>query len=159
MKNVILSLAVCLFAPTLLFAQELESIPADEVQLWSGRLIAAAGKLENLQVKIEGDTGKANGVHVPEKLGIMVVPQKDLQENDELVEKLQAEGGTALGYLFAYRLVPVVDNKRVDDGRLRTVKMTDNDGDETRSTCSCWRGGNCPTMTTGSMSTAPTRSR
>jgi hypothetical protein len=121
---------LCLAVPACLVAQDLESIPTDQARAFGERLVELAEKVEGAQVKVEGDASLANGVHLPEELGILVIPQKDLKESEELAEKFKAEKGTPLAYLFAYRVVPVVDGKRVPASRLHTIKAVDGEGKE-----------------------------
>ena len=123
MKKMILTLAVCLFSPSLVMGDDLESIPLEAAQEIGALLAKQADKIEKLQVKVQANVEKANGVHVPDG-GLLVLPQKDLKENEELDAKLQTESGTSLGYLFALRVVPIVNGKRIDATRLRTVKIS-----------------------------------
>ena len=117
-------------APSFLLADELDLIPTEEAQKWGARLSQAAAKVENPQITIEADAIKANGVHVPDLLGMIVVPQKDLKESEELAKKFKNESGAALGFLFAYHLLPIIDGSPVDAKRLRTVKVNDDDSTE-----------------------------
>lgn len=119
---------VMVLVPTLLSAQDLESIPADEARAFGARLVELAGKLDAPQVKIVANAEQANGVHVPDKVGVLIVPQQDLKETEELAESFKSDPGAPLGYLFAYHIVPLVDGQRVEASRLRTVKLTGDDG-------------------------------
>ncbi len=123
-------LAVFLVSPSLLVGDDLESIPLETAQKYGAELAKQADRIEKPQVKVQADSRKANGVHVPDELGLLVVPQEDLEENEEFVAKLQAESGTSLGYLFSLRVVPIVNGKRIDAKRLRTVKISDDNGEE-----------------------------
>lgn len=117
-------------APSFVLANELDSIPTEEAQKWGARLSQAAAKVENPQVTIEADANKANGVHIPDLLGMIVVPQTDLKESEELAKRFKNESGAALGYLFAHHLLPIIDGSPVDAKRLRTVKVSDDDSPE-----------------------------
>lgn len=81
---------------------------------------------EKPRFKIEADSAKSVGLHIPEKTGLLVAPQKDLQEGE--AEGYAAETGKPLGFLFLYRMAPAVDGKPVDAARLHTVKITNDDG-------------------------------
>ncbi len=131
MKNFV-HVAACLFVifPTLLAAQELDTVQGEEAVKWGARLAKLAAKIEKPQVKIDPDPDRTNGVHVPDTLGLMVVPQKDLKESEELAAKFKEDAGAAIGYLFAYRVAPVIDGKTPDAGHLRNLKVTDDEGAE-----------------------------
>ena len=133
MKKSMFVAAACLSfvsASIVLGAESLESIPEDDAQKFGAAMAKAASKIEDAQVKVEGDAKKANGVHVPETVGVLVVPQKDLVESEELAAKFKEEKGAPLAYLFAYHLVPVIDGNRVDASKLRTVSIQDDSGSE-----------------------------
>jgi hypothetical protein len=116
-----------LFVPAFVVAQELEAIPEEHVRKMAPSLIEQAGKFE-YKIKIDADVEKANGFHLPKKLGALIVPQKDLKESEELAAKFQNEPGASIGYLFLFHLVPIVDGKRADASRLKTVTVADKDG-------------------------------
>lgn len=110
-------------------ADDLQAIGKDDAQRFGKILSEAAAKLEKPQVKIDGDADKAVGLHAPEKLGMLLVPQKDLKESEELEEKFKADTGASLAYLFLYHLVPVIDGQPVDGSRLRSVTLTGDNGE------------------------------
>ncbi len=122
-----LSLVCSSFA---LAAESLEAIPQDEAQKFGASMAKAASKIENPQITIDGDAKKANGAHVPDAVGVLVVPQKDLVESEEYAAKFKEEKGAALAYMFAYHLVPVIDGQTVDASKLRTISIYDDDGNE-----------------------------
>ena len=130
MVRSLLAAALFVVAPAAISAQDLESIPAEQVHDIGQALLEQVGKGEPLAVKIEADVTKANGVHVPKKLGLLLIPQKDLAESEELAAQFKTESGAPLAYLFCYRVVPVLDGKLVAADRLRTVKLSDNRGNE-----------------------------
>jgi len=107
-----------------------EPLEAGFAEEFGKRFVAVADQFEQPQIKIQADPRKANGVHVPDKVGVLVVPQKDLQESEELAAQFKTDKGAALGLLFMYHAVPVLDDKAVDVGQLRPVKFTDDDGKE-----------------------------
>ena len=119
-----------MLVPSLLVAQEVEAIPEDFVRRLAPKLVEEAGKLDQPKIKIEADVEKANGVHLPGKLGALIVPQKELKESEELAAKFKSELGAPLAYLFVRELVPIVDGKKLDAAKMRTVSITDNDGKE-----------------------------
>ena len=122
--------AILVAAPAVLAAQDLESVSAEQARRISQALLELVGKAEPLAIKIEADVAKVNGVHVPDKLGLLVIPQKDLAESEELAAQFKTESGAPLAYLFTYRVVPVIDGKLVGADRLRTVKVSDSRGEE-----------------------------
>ena len=106
----------------------LTPIEPDMAKAFGKRLSEEAAKLEKPQIKIEADSEKANGVHAPDKMGIIVVPQKDLKESEELAAKFKTEKGASLAYLFMYHVVPVIDGKAVDVSQLRSLKIEGDNG-------------------------------
>ena len=94
------------------------------------RLSEEAAKLEKPQIKIEADSDKANGLHSPGKAGVLIVPQKDLKESEELAAKFKVDKGASLAFLFMYHIVPVIEGKTLDASLLRSVKFTDDSGAE-----------------------------
>ncbi len=128
-KRVIIgTMFLMVIAVPLLLADDLVSIPTEEANKWGARMAKLAAKIENPQVKINADPTKANGVHVPDTLGLIVVPQKELKESEELAAKFKDASGAALAYLFTYHVVPVIDGKVADIKRLRTITVRDEDG-------------------------------
>lgn len=117
------------FFPVVMTAQDLEKIPEEVTRKLAERLSEEAGKIEKPQIKVETDVTKANGVHLPEKLGLLVIPQKDLKESAELDASFQKEPGAAIGVLFMYHLTPLADGKKVDSSRLRTITFEGDDGE------------------------------
>ncbi len=111
-------------------ADGLEPIGSEEAKQLAKRLCEEAAKVEKPQIKIEPDAEKANGLHSPGKVGLMIVPQKDLKEGEELAAKFKTDKGASLAFLFLYNLAPVIDGKTVDASKLRSLKFTDNGGTE-----------------------------
>ena len=130
MKMFGLLIAVGLVISPVLNGADLEAIPADLVQRLATQFSEQAGKIEKAKFKVDPDTDKANGVHVPRMLGTLIVPQKGLKESEELAAKFKMDPGAALAYLFIYHLVPKVDGKQVDANQLHSVKFTDDNGNE-----------------------------
>jgi hypothetical protein len=131
MKKLMLSapLVLCLVLPALAAVVDgLEPIEADLAHRFGKMLADEADKITKPQIKIAADPDKAVGLHVPTKVGLLVVPQKDLKESEELAEKFKTEKGASLAYLFLYNLSPVIDGQPVDASRLRTVEIADDDG-------------------------------
>jgi hypothetical protein len=115
---------------TWLHAQDLESIPSDKVRLFAEKLAEEAGKIDGLKIKIQADASQANGVHVKDMLGIIVVPQKDIKKGEESSVNFKAEKGVPFAYLFSYKVVPILDGKPVQADQLYTLKVSDNNGEE-----------------------------
>lgn len=131
MKTRLLSgvVALCLMNLSLaVSAQDLEAIPSELAQGIGKLLAAEASKLEKQPVAISADSDKANGLHVPEQAGVLIVPQKDLKETEELAAQFKAEKGAPLGYLFLYHVMPIVKGQPVDSSHLSTIKITPDDG-------------------------------
>ena len=130
MRRVLLPTTIGLLVARLLVAQELQTIPADAARAYGEMGVKLAEKLDNPQIKIVADVSKASGVHVPDMLGLLLVPQKDLREGPELVAQFKAEKGAPLAYVFAYKILPLVDGKPVDAKRLPSIKVKDDQGNE-----------------------------
>src|SRR5262245_29573119 len=117
MRPIIRRAAVLLlFTPILGFAVRdgLVTIEPEMAKRFGKLMSDEADKIEKPQVKIIADPEKANGVHAPEKVGTLIVPQKNLQFNEELAAKFKEEKGAPLAYLFLYHLSPVIDGKTSD---------------------------------------------
>ncbi len=96
-----------------------------------GKIFAEhAAKLDKQQIKIDADAELSNGMHVPDKLGLLLVPQRGLKEGEELAAKFKTDKGAPLAYLFMFHLVPVIDGQPVDVSRVRSVKFVDDNGGE-----------------------------
>jgi hypothetical protein len=108
----------------------LEPISQELAQRIGKQLSDEAAKIEKPQVKIEAQPEKSNGVHAPGKAGALVVPQKDLQPNQELADKFKTEKGASLAFLFLYNVTPVIGGKPVDPSQLRSVKLATESGAE-----------------------------
>lgn len=119
-----------LFLPTIVAAEEITTIPTELAQQLAVKIAEQAGKIEKLKFKIDPDSDKANGFHVPKKLGALIVPQKDLKEGKELAAKFKMDPGASLAYLFVHHVVPMVDGKRIESDRLPSVTIADDDGKE-----------------------------
>jgi hypothetical protein len=128
MSKRLIALAVVFILPAALAGQELRRVSSDEAQAYAQRLVELADKIDKPQVKIDADTSKANGIHVPDALGLLAVPQRNLQESEELAAQFKTEAGAPLGYLFSYRVLPVVDNQLIPADRLQTIQVTDDQG-------------------------------
>lgn len=111
-------------------AVDLEPISGDLTKALGERLSELAGKIENPRIHVDADAEKANGVHLPDRLGVMVVPQKGLKESDELAAKFQTPTGAELAYLFCYHVVPVRDGQPIDASRLHAVTVTTDAGED-----------------------------
>jgi hypothetical protein len=106
--------------------EELSPVEAELARGIGERLAKDAKEFEKPRIRIEGDSSLAVGLHVPEKLGLLLVPQKGLKEED--AEGYDAETGKPLGYLFLYKMGVVVDGKTVERDRLHRVDITNDEG-------------------------------
>ncbi len=97
-------------------------------------LVEKAAEIKSPQVEIKADVTKAIGLRF-RRDGILVAPQRGLQEEGEHPE-VKSEQGEALGYLFmSAAFSPVVKGKRVPPDKLRTLKVVDNSGNEHTVAC------------------------
>jgi hypothetical protein len=113
-----------------LVSDELTAIEPEQAKMIGKRLSDEAAIIDKPQVKIDADPEKAVGLHAPKKAGMLIVPVKGLQETEDVGATFQSEAGGPLAYLFLYHIVPVIDGKKVDPSRLRSVKLTDDQGTE-----------------------------
>jgi hypothetical protein len=109
-------------------AADFEAIPQDLAQKLAVKISEDASKLEKLKFTVDADTEKANGFHVPGKVGALIVPQKGLKESEELAAKFKMDPGASLAYLFCYHMTPVVDGKPLSSDRFHSVTFNDEDG-------------------------------
>ena len=130
MKTKLFPVLCLLLFPALLAAQELEAIPADLARGLATQFVEQVNKFDKPAAKIDGDLEKVNGVHIPHKMGLLIVPQSDLKESEELDKKFESKPGASLAILFAYHVIPVVDGKKVDANKLYTVTVKDDEGKE-----------------------------
>lgn len=106
--------------------EEFKPLEAEWAHAIAEKLATEAAGFEKPRLKIDPDSAKAVGVHVPDKRGLLVAPQKELQEG--AAEGYAAETGKPLGYLFLYQMAPKVDGKPVDPARLHVAKFTNDEG-------------------------------
>lgn len=126
---VVTSLAAAIVVGGNVQADELESFDAEDAQQIGAALSSEASNIKNPQVTVSPDSDRAQGVHRPEEAGVVIVPHDELREviqDQDLVEK---ESGAALGYLFSYRIFPVVNGRSIDSSKLRQVSLTNDSGD------------------------------
>lgn len=115
-------------------AQDVEPLPADIAQAFGGALVKAATKIDKLQVKIECDPAKAVGVSVPDEGGIILVPQKGMDE-ENTPDMTVANGVPMALYFSTPNIVPMIDGKFIDRGKLHGVTVTDDQGKEHEANC------------------------
>ncbi len=111
-------------------AMDLEILDPQIAQAFAQALCESADAIEKPQVKIDPDLEKACGVFmdVGEPVGLIVVPQKDITPENEAVNK---DPGAPLGHLFMSKgFAPVIDDKPVDDAKMRTITFAGQDGQE-----------------------------
>jgi len=134
-----LCLGVCVvvaFAETasLAVAQDVEPLSADVAQAFGEALVEAAAKIDKLQVKIECDPAQAVGVAVPEEGGIILVPQKGLDE--ENTPDMTVANGVPLALFFSSpSIAPMNDGRLIDRGKLHGVTVTDGEGKDHEANC------------------------
>jgi hypothetical protein len=105
-----------------------EPIPQDLAVAIAKMLTEKADAQADAPIKLESDPEKATGLHKPEEAGLMVVPRKDLKV--ETVKGVEEANGMPTGYLFLYRITPVVDGKAMPANKLPTVTFKSDDGTE-----------------------------
>jgi hypothetical protein len=126
--------AVALTVTTSSSAQDVEPVPADVAQAFGEALVKAAAKIDKLQVKIEGDPAKSVGVSVPEEGGIILVPQKGIDE--ENTPDMSVANGVPLALYFSTpNIVPMIGGTLIDRGKLHGVTVTDDQGKEHEANC------------------------
>ncbi len=104
-----------------------QPIPEDIAQAIARLLCEKADKAE-APIKIVGDPEKAMGLHEPEVAAAMVVPRTELK-TDKLPGAEKQDGEPA-GYLFLYKIAPVVSGKVMATDKLPTVLLKTDDGVE-----------------------------
>jgi len=115
-------------------AEDLKPMPTDVAQKIGEALTKAAAKIEHPQVKIEGDSAKAVGVAVPEEGGIILVPQKGMDE--EKTPDMTVKNGVPLALYFSTAsIVPMIDGKLIDRSKLHGLTVTDREGNKHEVNC------------------------
>jgi hypothetical protein len=123
------ALAAGAFGATAAVAEDLEILDAQISQAFAQFLNEEINKVEKMQVKVEGDIEKATGVH-REQVGLILVPQKDLKPED-IPEAVNSDPGAPMAHLFMSQgFAPVIDDKPLDPAKMRTLKVTGQDGQE-----------------------------
>ena len=137
MKNhnlCVLAVVFLLMSAATARAQEFEEIDSEDAQRIAKQLSEQAAKIEKPQVKIDADPQNAFGLRF-RKDGILIVPRKGLKE-EGIPEGAKTETGAGFAFLFmTERFSPIVDGQNVDESKLRTVKLTDNQGNERTIKC------------------------
>lgn len=128
MRCALHTMIACLVLSGFVRAQDVEPIPAEEAHKWAGRLLADIDKANTSPVKIAADANLANGIHVPDRLGVMVIPQKDLKETEELAAQFKSDCGAPLAYLLTYAVRPLVADNVAKAEQLRILKVIDDQG-------------------------------
>ena len=117
------------------YAAELESFEADAAQRIGSALSSEAAKIKNPQVTVSPDSDKAQGVRRPGEAGVVIVPNEEIREVIQDQDAVEKESGAPLGYLFSYRILPVVNGRSIDSSKLRQVSLTDDGGDSFTVQC------------------------
>jgi hypothetical protein len=120
--------ALCLALVTAWTDDELVKIEPDFARAIAEKIGEEAAKIEKPRVKVEPDAPKAVGLHVPEKMGLLVVPAKELKEGQS--EDYAAETGKPLGTLFLYKMLPVAGDKEIARDRLHALTIKGDGGEE-----------------------------
>lgn len=123
MKWAALALLAVAFRPD---DEELKPVDADLAHAIADRLTQEAASLEKPPLKLETDASKAVGLHIPERMGLLVAPQKDLKEGDG--GDAAAATGKPVGYLFLYRMVPTIEGKAVEIAKMPSVEIKNDEG-------------------------------
>ena len=106
--------------------EELKPVDAEFARGIAERLIQETGSFEKPVFTIDADPAKAVGLHIPDKMGLLVVPQKDVKEGES--DEHRDAKGKRLGYLFFYRMVPAPEGKALDASKLHAVKISNDEG-------------------------------
>jgi len=115
-------------------AEDLEPVPEKTAQKIGEALTKAAAGIDKPQVKIEGDSAKAVGVIVPEHGGLLLVPQKGMDEKK--TPDMTGPNGVPLGLFFSSAdLMPIVDGKLLDRAKLHVLTVTDSQGNKHEVNC------------------------
>jgi hypothetical protein len=133
MRNALLglsALAACTIGAASVQAEDLEILDPQIAQAFAQALCESADKIENLKLKVDPDIEKSCGVFMQsdEPVGLIIVPQKDITPENEAVN---SDPGGPVGHLFMSKgFAPVIDDKPLDDSKLRTIKFAGQDGQE-----------------------------
>ncbi len=123
------ALAAGAFGTTSAVAEDLEVLDPQIAQAFAQVLCEVAEKVENPQVKVEGDLNTACGVH-REQIGLILVPQKDLKP-EEIPDAVNSDPGAPMGHLFMSEgFAPIIEGKRLDKSKMRSLPITGQDGTE-----------------------------
>ena len=88
------------------------------------KLIDAAEKVADAQVRVSGDGERAVGIEYFGSAGLILIPQKGLSST--WPTDVTSERGTGLAHLImSAGLTPIVDGKPVDQTSLRTLTLDD----------------------------------
>jgi hypothetical protein len=122
-----LGLALLLAVPGWLQAEP-QPIPQELAVQIGKHLSDSAAKDKGAPIQIEGDPDKATGLYEENVGGLLVVPLKGAK--DGALKGVSEEKGGAVGYLFLYRLAPVIDGKLVGSDKLPMADFKDPEGNE-----------------------------
>jgi len=121
------ALAAGALGTTSAVAEDLAILDPQICQAFAQVLGEAADKIENPQVKVEGDNEKACGVHL-DQIGLILVPAKDLKP-EEIPDAVNSDPGAGLAHLFMSEVfTPVIDGKPLDKSKMRTLEIVGQDG-------------------------------
>jgi len=130
MKNLLLvfaALAAGAFGAASAQAEDLDTLDPQIAQAFAQFLTEVADKIENPQIKIEGDIEKSCGCN-REQVGLILVPQKDLGP-EAIDDSVNSDPGGPIGHLFmSMGFTPVIDGEPLDPSKMRTLEFTGQDG-------------------------------
>jgi hypothetical protein len=109
-----LSVALCTFA------QDVEKISEEEAQKVARRIAANFSAPADAPFTVEVDVDKPSGLKGGDKAGIIAIPDKRLT-----AEVVAATGKeiTPVGHLWMYNVVPAVEGRAPEPGKLRSVEF------------------------------------
>lgn len=124
------ALVACTLGASSAMAMDLEILDPQIAQAFAQALCESADKVENVKVKVDPDIEKSCGVFMDagEPVGLIIVPQKDMTPENEAVN---SDPGGPVGHLFMSKgFAPVLDEKPIDDAKMRTITFAGQDGQE-----------------------------
>ncbi|MGD9721721.1 MAG: hypothetical protein AB7O59_05460 [Pirellulales bacterium] len=133
MRNALLgcgALVACAVGASAATAMDLEILDPQIAQAFAQALCESADKIEGVKVKVDPDIEKSCGVFMQaeEPVGLIIVPHKDISPENEAAN---SDPGGAVGHLFLSKgFAPVIDDKPIEESKMRTIKFAGQDGME-----------------------------
>jgi hypothetical protein len=116
----------------------LTEMDPDVAKEYGGKLAEQFNKeMKDLPVKIAPDADKAVGlVNADTNEGILLIPLKGFQEDNEVRKDAEKDRGIGLCYVFmSPSFKPMADGKPASAKQLRTMKFKDSEGNEHDTLC------------------------